>query len=142
MKNIFKGKTNTALFVIRIIVGIIFLFHGLDKFNAGMDAIAGFFESVNIPAPMLMAWIVTLVETFGGLALILGLWTELAAGLLMVVMIVAIIAVKGTMGLVGGYELDLALIAGLIPSLVFGSGRYSFARVLDAMKPLPPQSTY
>lgn len=142
MRNIFKGKTHTALLVARVIVGIIFVAHGLDKFNMGMDAVGGFFESINIPAPMLMAWIVTLVETFGGLALIVGFATELAAGLLIIIMIVALITIKFSVGLIGGYELDLALIAAMIPFLVHGAGRYSVTHLVQMMKPLPPQATY
>lgn len=142
MRNFFKGKTHTALLIARLIIGIIFVAHGLDKFNMGMDAVAGFFESISIPAPMLMAWLVTLIETFGGLALIVGFMTELAAGLLTLVLIGALITIKFSVGLLGGYELDLALIAAMMPLLVHGAGRYSMTHLIQMMKPLPPQATY
>ena len=107
-----------------------------------MDAVAGFFESINIPAPMLMAWVVTLIETFGGIALIIGFGTELAAGLLVLVMIGALISIKFSVGLVGGYELDIALIAALLPILSEGAGKYSLSHFLKMMKPAAPQATY
>ena len=142
MRNFLKGKTHTVLLIVRIIVGIIFVAHGLDKFNMGMDAVAGFFESINIPAPMLMAWLVTLIETFGGIALIIGFGTELAAGLLVLVMIGALITIKFSTELIGGYELDLALIAALLPILSEGAGKYSLSHFLKMMKPAAPQATY
>jgi len=142
MRNFFKGKTHTALLVIRIIIGVIFFAHGIAKFNMGMDATAGFFEAVGIPAAGLMAWVVTLIETFGGIALIVGIATELTAGLLMLIMLGAIITVKASVGFIGGYELDLALFAALIPLLVHGPGKYSVEHLIKMMKPLPPQATY
>lgn len=142
MRNFLKGKTHTVLLLVRVIVGIIFVAHGLDKFNVGMDAIAGFFESISIPAPMLMAWVVTLVETFGGIALIVGFGTELAAALLVLVMIGALVSIKFSVGLIGGYELDIALIAALLPILSEGAGKYSLSHLLKMMKPVAPQATY
>jgi len=142
MRNFLKGKTHTVLLIVRVIVGIIFVAHGLDKFNIGMDAVAGFFESISIPAPMLMAWLVTLIETFGGLALIIGFGTELASALLILIMIGALVSIKLSVGLLGGYELDLALIAALLPLLAQGAGKYSVAHLVTVMKPLPPQATY
>ena len=142
MRNFLKGKTHTVLLLVRIIVGIIFVAHGLEKFNMGMDAVAGFFESISIPAPMLMAWVVTLIETFGGLALIVGFGTTIAAWLLLFVMIGALITIKFSVGLVGGYELDIALIAALLPILSEGAGKYSLSYFLNMMKPAAPQATY
>lgn len=130
MWNIFKGKTCSGLLLIRLIIGIIFIAHGIAKFNMGMDAVSGFFGSVGIPAPMFFAWVVTLLETFGGAALILGVAVELVAALLIIVMIVALSTAKNGVGLVGGYELELALIAALIPSIIHGSGRFSLSRIL------------
>ena len=141
MRNIFKGKVNGALLIIRIIVGIIFLAHGIAKFNTGIDATAGFFENIGIPAAGLMAWVVTLIETFGGAALIFGIGTELAAALLIMVMIGAMITVKFGMGLIGGYELDLGLIAALIPLLVQGAGKYSLSYIVRKMN-REPQAQY
>lgn len=130
MRNIFKGKTCSGLLVIRLIVGVIFLAHGIAKFNMGMDAVSGFFGNVGIPLPMFFAWAVTLLETFGGAALIAGVFVELVASLLIVVMIVAIVTAKKGVGLVGGYELELALIAALIPFIIHGAGRFSFSRII------------
>lgn len=144
MRNIFKGKVNTALLIVRIIVGIAFFAHGLQKFNMGIDAVTEGFAMSGIPAAALMAWLVTLIETFGGIALIVGIFTEVSALLLIIIMVVAAGVVRNVMGMpfLGGYELNLALIAALLPLLVQGPGKYSLSHMIKMMKPLPPQATY
>lgn len=125
------NRSDIALLVLRVVIGIVFFAHGLGKFQMGVENVAGFFGSVGIPAAYLAAWVVTIVETFGGLALILGLGTRWAALPMSVVMIVAIITVKLQIGLIAppeggiGYELDMTLLAGLVALLLQGAGPYS-----------------
>lgn len=112
--------------VLRVVIGIVFLAHGLQKFGIfgemNLAGVTGFFGSIGIPAPGLMAFLVALIEALGGLALILGFGTRIAAILLGIIMLVAIFTVKLSQGLIGGFELDLALLAGLIALLLMGSG--------------------
>lgn len=119
-----------APFILRVVIGIIFLVHGLEKFGLlggpGLGGVSGFFGSIGIPAAPLMAFVVAVVETLGGLALILGLGTRIASILLAIIMLVAIFAAKLSQGTgltgPGGFELDLALLAGLLALLLLGSG--------------------
>lgn len=119
-----------APLILRIVIGIIFLVHGLEKFGLfggpGLGNVSTFFGSIGIPIAPLMAFVVAVVETLGGLALILGLGTRIASILLSIIMLVAIFAAKlpqGT-GLTGpgGFDIDLALLAGLLALLLLGSG--------------------
>ncbi len=105
-------------------VGVVFLAHGLDKLQ-GMDGVIGFFGSLGL-APF-FAYLVAGVEFLGGIALILGVFSRYAAYLLAVVMVVAIFLVKFKMGLLGGYELDLVLLAALLTIAGAGSGVYSIS---------------
>jgi putative oxidoreductase len=83
-----------GLAILRVVVGIVFLVHGFQKlFLMGFDGVAGVMGSLGVPAPGLFAVIVTLVELLGGLALILGLFTRLAAIPLAVDMLVATLTV-------------------------------------------------
>lgn len=71
------------------------LFWGYKFFQAGwgklgtIDNVTTFFESLNIMYPHYMAWLVAIVETGGGLLLMAGLFSRLAALPLAVTMITA-----------------------------------------------------
>lgn len=114
-------KTEVSLTLVRIVVGIIFIAHGLDKFNGGIEGTAEFFQSVNIPSPDVMAVVVALVEIVAGLALVLGLLTRVMSGILMVVMAGAIYMVKFDQGFIGGFEFDLLLFFVLLLFVMNGS---------------------
>jgi putative oxidoreductase len=115
---------NTGLLVIRIGLGVIFLAHGWAKLG-NMDATIGFFGSLGFPA--FLAWVVALVETLGGLAVLLGLWTRYAATLLAVIMLVVIVQVKGLKSFMGqgSYEFEFMLFMVSLGIAAMGSGKYS-----------------
>lgn len=126
-----------APLVVRVIVGIIMAAHGWQKLtefgpsNFGEQVLGG----LGVPLPVLMAYVVTLVELFGGILLILGLLSRLAAFLLTIDLVVAILLVKVNVGFLSGdsgtgAELDLALIAGLLVILLAGPGRLSLDHAL------------
>ncbi|MBI2115066.1 MAG: DoxX family protein [candidate division NC10 bacterium] len=119
--------------VLRVVVGIVFLVHGGQKlFVWGFGGVAGFLGQVGIPAPMLAAVIVTLVELLGGLALLLGLFTRWAAIPLAINMAVAILTVHLQAGffLPNGYEFALTLLAANVALALLGGGEASVDRLL------------
>ena len=77
----------------RIVVGWVFLWTGWAKLNNLPQMIQNFTEW-GIPFPEVMTPFVSGVEFFGGLLLLLGLFTRLAATPLVIVMIVAIVSAK------------------------------------------------
>ena len=128
-----------APLTVRVIVGAIMFAHGLQKLtqmgpgNFGTQALAG----LGVPLPVFMGYVVTLVEVVGGLLLIVGLLSRLAALLLTINLAVAILLVKTNVGFLSpmgspgvGAELDLALIAGLLVILFAGPGRLSVDHAL------------
>jgi putative oxidoreductase len=124
--------------IVRVIVGFMMFAHGVDKLSGGVAGIAGFGEflsSAGLPAGLLLAWFVTLLELVGGAMLILGLLSRVIAGLLIVELIVAIALVTGQAGLISGeqgvgYERDLAYISGFLVVLLLGPGRPSLDHLL------------
>lgn len=119
--------------VLRVVVGIVFLVHGGQKlFVWGFGGVAGFLGQVGIPAPMLAAVVVTLVELLGGLALLLGLFTRWAAIPLAINMAVAILTVHLQAGffLPNGYEFALTLLAANVALALLGGGEASVDRLL------------
>ncbi|ELK45997.1 DoxX family protein [Halobacillus sp. ACCC02827] len=113
-------KTTTSMTILRVVLGIIFLVHGAQKFSGGISNTAGFFDSLGIPG--VMAYAVAVIELLGGALMILGLATRVIAGLFMIVMLGAIFTVKIGQGFVGGVEFDLALLSMSIALLIGGSG--------------------
>ena len=77
----------------RIVVGWVFLWSGWGKLNA-LDRITQNFVEWGIPFPHVLTPFVSGVEFFGGLLLLLGLFTRVAAVPLVVTMIVAIVSAK------------------------------------------------
>lgn len=124
--------------VVRVIVGFMMFAHGVDKLSGGVAGISGFGEflsSAGLPAGLLLAWFVTLLELVGGAMLILGLLSRIIAGLMTVELLVAIALVTGANGLISGeqgvgYERDLAYIAGFLVVFLLGPGRPSLDHLL------------
>ncbi|MGH9512709.1 MAG: DoxX family protein [Terriglobales bacterium] len=118
-----------GLAILRIIVGIVFLMHGSQKlFTFGFHGVAGMFAHMGVPLPAVFAVVVTLVEFLGGIALILGLGTRVAAALLATDMTVAILLVHAKHGFFaqgGGVELPLTLLAASVCLMLAGSGALS-----------------
>jgi putative oxidoreductase len=127
---------------LRLILGIGFLYHGYPKvFSAQEHAnFTGMLQGMGIPAPALMSWVAGIVEFFGGLALILGAFTTIAAVLLVIDMLVAMFKVHLPQGFsfmhmtmtpsgptfgMPGYEVNLLYIAGLLALALSGAGAYS-----------------
>jgi putative oxidoreductase len=110
---------------IRIMAGIAFIMHGLPKLE-GVDKTQGFFGSLGLPPELALP--VGLLEVIGGFALILGIATRIASVLFIIEMTGAILAAKITKGFVGGYELDLLLLAIAVSLLISGPGRVSIER--------------
>jgi len=117
-----------GLTLVRIIVGVVFLVHGSQKlFVVGLGGITGFFTQAGIPLPMVAAPVVTFVEFLGGIALILGVFTRIAAILIAIDMMGAIAFVHGKNGffLPTGYEYALTLLVLNIALAIGGPGEYA-----------------
>lgn len=98
--------------IMRVVLGIIFLVHGVSKFQMGLGNVDAWFSSMGIPG--FMAYVAAIIELVGGIMLIVGLFTRSVSALLILIMIGAIITVKLSAGLLGndqspGYELEIAL---------------------------------
>jgi putative oxidoreductase len=77
IKSLFNTKDDIALFLLRVILGAVFIPHGLQKivsFSATMNAF-----TVHLGIPPVLAFCAILAETLGPLGLITGLFTRVAA---------------------------------------------------------------
>ncbi len=126
--------TDIALLVSRVALGVILVAHGWQKFNEWtLSGTAAAFGDMGIPAPTVAAAFAATVELLGGAVLILGVLTPIAAVLNMLIMLGALLLVHIGNGVFvddGGFELVLALFAGLLTIAVLGAGKFSIDGVL------------
>src|ERR1700747_3623842 len=89
-------KTNAprATILIRLLVGVVFLSEGIQKFLFPATLGVGRFIKIGIPAPQFFAPFVGIVEMLCGTLLIIGLLTRLAAIPLIIDISVAIFMTK------------------------------------------------
>jgi putative oxidoreductase len=83
----------TGPLVVRLTVGLVFVVSGWGKLH-NLEQVTAFFTELGIPAPGAQAAFVSTVELVGGLLIMLGLATRIAAALLIGVMAVAIYTAK------------------------------------------------
>ena len=114
-----------GLLLLRIVLGLIFLVHGWPKIKNLKETHANF-EMMGFKPGAFWGTIVAMVEFFGGLLLIAGLFTQLAAILIAIQMLVATAwKMKRKQKLAGGYEFDLLLVASALVLATSGSGLVS-----------------
>jgi len=117
-----------GLTILRVVLGVIFVAHGVPKLTGGMEDTAAYFGSLGIPAPLVAAWFVALLETLGGLTLLLGFLVTPASLLLALHMLTGIVLVHAPNGFYvvgagqGGVEFNLLLIASLLALMFCGPG--------------------
>jgi len=131
---------------IRMILGVGFMVHGWAKWNRGPAAFAELLKQARVPLPLANAWLVTVLEILGGLALLIGAFVALVSIPLIFSMLGAMFTVNikygfsavNTIGLTPegpqlgppGYEINLLYIAGLVALMLGGAGPLS----LDALR--------
>jgi putative oxidoreductase len=121
-------QIDAGIALVRVLTGVVFAAHGAQKvFTMGLPAVTGFFTQAGIPLPSLSALLVSYVELCGGILLIFGLLTRVAAFLLACNMVGAIMFVHVTKGffLPEGYEFALTLLVSTIALELTGPGAYS-----------------
>lgn len=126
-------RIDAGLAALRVIVGSVFAAHGAQKlFVYGFAGVIGAFEGMGVPLAGIVGPAVALLEFFGGLALIAGLFTRLAALGLATNMLGATVVVHLAAGffLPNGIEFALTLLAASGALALTGPGGFSADAVL------------
>jgi uncharacterized membrane protein YphA (DoxX/SURF4 family) len=129
-----------AALLVRIAVGGIFLSEGIQKFLFPAELGVGRFEAIGLPAPGALAPFVGAVEIAGGLLVLVGLLTRLAAVALLIDMLVAIATTKIPILVQRGFwtmaheaRTDYAMLLCALFLLLVGAGPWSLdARLAPA----------
>jgi len=123
-----------GLTVLRVVLGATFIAHGAQKlFVMGLPAISGGFAQMGIPMAGFFGPFVSLVEFFGGIAIVLGLLTRITGLALAVNMVVAMLSVHLKNGFFNpnGVEFPLALFGMSVALMTMGAGPLSIDAVLS-----------
>ena len=123
------SKESISLGLIRVMVGLVFLAHGLQKiFVFHYPGVVGAFQQMGIPAPGISAALAMTAETLGGLLLLTGFYTRLAALPVAFTMLVAIAQVHlhhGFFAQGGGFEYPLTLLVANLAFVIGGGGAFA-----------------
>lgn len=121
-----------ALLLLRVALGVILIAHGWPKLR-DLKSTAAWMVPLGFRPGILFAFTVAVVEVFGGLALILGFFTQFVALLVAVQFIVIIFTINRTKGLKGGYEFDLLIAAAAVLLATTGGGLFGLDRTFGIL---------
>ena len=127
---------DTGLLLIRLMMAAVFLFHGAQKLfgvfgGPGIQGFSDSLEGMGVPVPMLAAILSACAEFIGGLVLLLGNGTRLAALVLFINMMVAVALVHSKAFSLqhGGMEYALTLAIVNLALVFTGSGRFTVLEI-------------
>jgi putative oxidoreductase len=111
-----------GLLVLRVALGVIFLTHGYPKLTRSAAAMQGMFVQHGLPAQLV--YVAGVLETFGGILLVLGLFSRPVALFLAIEMAVAIVKIHSGHGIMAlrEYEFPLALATACLALATVGAG--------------------
>ncbi|MDX5421760.1 MAG: DoxX family protein [Hymenobacteraceae bacterium] len=140
-KIMYTDNSKTTI-LIRLMVGLVFLSEGIQKFLFPAIRGAGRFEKIGLPAPEFLGYFVGSFEVMCGALVLLGLLTRLASIPLIIIMLVAMgttkaemLASEGFWSMMHGSRTDWSMLLGSIFLLIRGGGRYSADYTLQRSRP-------
>jgi putative oxidoreductase len=130
MRRFLPYNLDAALLILRIVLGIVLLYHGVPKLM-NFSATVGGFQTMGLPAPSVTAAFALLAEVVGGLLILLGVAVELAALLVIIDMLGAIALVHWANGFdftKGGWEHPFTVLMMAVVLALAGPGRMSIGK--------------
>lgn len=126
-----QASTDTGKLVLRVVLGALILFHGVSKLIHGPVFVEQVLAQAGLPA--FLAWGVYIGEVIAPVLLIIGLWSRIAALVVVINMLVALGLVHMsqlfTLADTGGWALELQgmYLGAAVAIALLGAGRYSVA---------------
>lgn len=121
-----------AQVILRVGIGATFIMHGYPKlFPSGPGGFAGLLQNLGFPGPGVLAYVVSILEFVGGIAMILGVFVRYVGVLMVIEMIVTSSRVKMLRGVSfifpkgTGWELDFLLLIIALALVLLGAGAIS-----------------
>jgi len=125
-----------ALLILRTCLGVIFIGHGLQKVfgffgGPGINGFSQMLSGLGFTPSIFWAYLAAYTELIGGLFLIFGIFSRLAAFAILILIIVATIKVHLSKGLFlanGGFEYNLLIIGVCITLAILGAGKFAVTK--------------
>lgn len=145
-RKILRSNAPISVLLIRLMVGLVFLSEGIQKFLYPEIRGAGRFEKIGLPAPELLGYFVASFEVCCGCLIVLGLLTRLAVIPTITIMVVAIVTTKipiltdaGFWKMAHDSRTDFSMLLGSLFLLIVGGGRLSCDMFLVMLFPRQPK---
>jgi len=128
-----QGSQDLAKAVLRIVLGVLILLHGISKIMAGPGFVVKVVTDAGLPVEL--SYLVYVGEVLAPILLIVGLWTRAAALIVVINMLFAfgLVHTKQLMEMAptGGWALELQgmYLAGALAVALLGAGRLSFGGI-------------
>lgn len=124
---------DSAILLLRVTLGMIFLVHGLQRLlgifdTGGIEELYGMLKDLGFAYPLFWAWTFPIAKALGGLLLIFGMFPRLNAAINASIITATIVKVSGPKGFFiaqGGCEYQLLLLIVCIFLMLTGGGKFS-----------------
>ncbi|CAG5074516.1 putative membrane protein [Dyadobacter sp. CECT 9623] len=138
-QKIIQTDFSKTTLIIRLMVGVVFLSEGIQKFLFADALGSGRFAKIGLPNPEFLGPFVGGFEIVCGALVLMGFLTRLASFPLMIIMVVAIATTKsevlandGFWEMMHGSRTDWAMLLGSIFLIIEGGGKWSVDKNLTA----------
>ncbi len=137
LKKLFQTDDDVALLILRVLLGVVFIPHGLQKLMGFSGVMEMFTTKLGIPA--VFAFLAIIAEGLGSWGLVTGLLTRLAAFGIAVNMAVAVYMMHWQNGFFmnwfgnqkgEGFEYHILVIAIALALMIRGGGKWSIDGVI------------
>ena len=136
IQKIISTANSKTIILIRIIVGVVFLSEGIQKFLFPLIRGAGRFEKIGLPYPDFLGSFVGTFEILCGALILIGLFTRLASIPTLIIMIIAIVTTKmeifssnGFWQMMHASRTDWAMLLGSLFLIINGGGKWSIDKI-------------
>ena len=132
LKRFLYTDISKTTLLIRIMVGVVFLSEGIQKYLFPALRGVGRFDAIGLPSPEFLAYFVGAFEIVCGILILIGLFTRFSAAPLFIIITVAILSTKieilsdkGFWAMMHEVRTDFSMFLGSIFLLIKGGGFWS-----------------
>lgn len=124
------AQNSVVVLLGRVFLAAIFIMAGFGKLS-DIAGTAGYFASMNLPVPNITAVVVAVVELLGGIAVLVGFKTRIAAWLLAIFCVASAFVAHmnwADMGQLINFQKNISMAGGFLVLAAFGPGALSIDR--------------